>query len=170
MLAEIHRGEKNGPKWEHTELRTYRYRRALVLIAAERLNLTGTQTDRAIARATNVDAEKLGEALELLIYCTCSYVVHNDESAPYAIKRKCHYNTSDENMDNLFLEVAEEYELTEREIRRVYAKLEQRFTNPLPPVGFDERKPELRPNKYPDRTIVANPPDDTFRTGIWSGI
>lgn len=144
MLGEIHRGEKNGPKWEHSELTTHSLREDLVDIIGKKLNLTDLQLEEAKARATNVDGEKFGRTLELLAFCVCGYVVHRDESTPAVIKRDFHPNCSE--TDLLFEKVAEELGLGEREIDDVCRSLDQKFSEPVPPRGFDRRKPGWEPN------------------------
>ncbi|WP_224268649.1 hypothetical protein [Haloprofundus salinisoli] len=143
MLGEIHRGEKNGPKWEHSELKTYRLRVYLVENIGERLNLTSLQIDRAKARATNVDAEKFGKKLELVAFCSCAYVVHRDENTPYAAERKYHPNCAES--DEIFNQVALEFGLRQHDIDRVCRQFDQMFSERLPPKGFDERKPNWTP-------------------------
>lgn len=142
MLAEIHKGRQNGPTWEHSELRTYELRKHLVEVIGEMLNMTARQIDQAIARATNVDGEEFGQRLELLVFCTCAYVVHQDETG-YAKDRDYHPNR-DEN-DELFEEVAETLALQQFRIDNVCRKFDQKFTDELPPIEFDERKPDWKP-------------------------
>lgn len=143
MLGEIHRGEKNGPKWEHSELQTHTLREDLVDIIGGQLNLNELQLEEAKARATNVDGEKFGMSLELLVYCVCAYVVHNDNWTPYASERKVHPNCS--SRDRIFLQVAFELDLQPERIDRVYRRFEQNFTDCVPPRGFDSRKPGWEP-------------------------
>lgn len=145
MLGEIHRGEKNGPKWEHSELHTHTLREDFVEIIGARLNLNDLQLEEAKARATNVDGEKFGMNLDLLVYCVCAYVVHNDDTPPYAIERKVHPNS--ESKDDLFEEVAGELGLRSKLIDRVYRRFEQEFTDLVPPKGFDPRKPGWEPRR-----------------------
>ncbi|SDM38837.1 hypothetical protein SAMN04487949_1493 [Halogranum gelatinilyticum] len=143
MLVEIHRGEKNGPKWEHSEWHTYALRTHIVENIGERLNLTDRQVRRAKARATNVDAERFGKSLELIAYCACGYVVHRDDSTPYASERHFHPNSPE--TDKIFEEVADDFDLSEREINRVCRQFDQQFTEQVPPRGFDGRKPNWEP-------------------------
>lgn len=144
MLGEIHRGEKNGPKYEHSELKTHTLREDLVEIIGERLNLNEFQLEEAKARATNVDGEKFGMKLELLVFCVCGYVVHRDDTSPYAAERQFHPNSPE--TDPLFEEVEEDLGLKEWEIDRVCRRLDQEFSEHVPPKGFDRRKPGWEPN------------------------
>lgn len=152
MLGEINRGEKNGPVWENTELKTYQLRRSLVEIFSERLNMTNFQKRQAIARATNVNGKTFGRKLTLLVYCTCAYVVHNDNTTHVTRNRKCHPNTPDDKKDEIFVRVAEEYDLREKDIRSCYGRLEYLFQEELPPVKFDLRKPGWEPGDFPPNT------------------
>ena len=143
MLGEIHRGEKNGPKWEHSEYHTHTLREDLVEIIGGKLNLNDLQMKEAKARATNVDGEKFGMKLELLVYCACAYVVHNDDWTPYADERKVHPNCKSK--DVIFEEVALELGLHPNRINRVYRRFEQEFTDTIPPRGFHPEKPGWEP-------------------------
>jgi hypothetical protein len=145
MLGEIHRGEKNGPKWEHSELHTHTLREDLVEIIGGRLNLNHLQLEEAKARATNVDGEKFGMKLELLVFCVCAYVVHNDNSTPYADGRKVHPNCTTK--DVIFEQVAFDLGLRPSLINRVYRRFEQEFSTLVPPKGFDPRKPGWKPRQ-----------------------
>lgn len=142
MLVEIHKGRQNGPVWEHSELRTYELRKHLVEVIGEMLNMTARQIDQAIARATNVDGEQFGQRLELLVFCTCAYVVHRDETG-YAKNR--HYHPNRDKNDELFEEVAETLALKQFRIDNVCWRFDQKFTDELPPIKFDERKPDWKP-------------------------
>lgn len=144
MLGEINRGEKNGPKYEHSELATYNLRAYLTDNIGERLNLNTEQLREAKARATNVDGEKFGRRLELLVFCTCAYVVHRDKISPYAKERKFHPNCLE--LDPLFEEVAKELGLKELRIDRVCRRFDQEFSEQTPPRGFDPRKPGWKPD------------------------
>jgi hypothetical protein len=158
MLGEIHRGEKNGPKYEHSELTTHNLREDLVEIIGKQLNLNELQLEEAKARATNVDGERFGMNLELLVYCVCAYVVHNDDSEPYAIERKVHPNCKSKDM--IFEQVAFELGLRPDRINRVYRRFEQAFSDSVPPRGFDPRKPgwePRRPDEIPDRGGIYTP-------------
>ncbi len=135
MLGEINRGEKNGPKWENSEYHTHTLREDLVEIIGGMLNLNDLQLDEAKARATNVDGEKFGMRLELLVYCVCAYVVHNDDSTPYAKERKVHPNCGSK--DVTFQQVAFELDLHPNRINRVYRRLEQKFSRK--PEGVSHR-------------------------------
>jgi hypothetical protein len=143
MLGQIHRGEKNGPKWEHSEYHTHTLREDLVKIAGGKLNLNDLQLEEAKARATNVNGEKFGMTLELLVYCVCALVVHNDEWTPYAKDRKVHPNCPSK--DAIFEQVAFELSLHPDRIDRVYRRFEQNFADAVPPRGFDPRKPGWEP-------------------------
>ncbi|MFC6614723.1 hypothetical protein ACFQAS_07095 [Halopenitus salinus] len=165
MLSAINRGEKNGPTWEHSQLHTYRLRKDLVEIIGQRLNLTERQIERSIARATNIDGEKFGQRLELAVFCTCAYVVHRDESG-YTKERHFHPNSPE--TDELFEEVAEEFNLSENRIENVCRMFDQTFGE-LPPVQFDSRKPNWKANEHPDRRIVESPSVDEKHGQRWRG-
>lgn len=145
MLGEIHRGEKNGPKYEHSELTTHTLREDLVEIIGGRLNLNALLLEEAKARATNVNGEKFGMKLELLVFCVCAYVVHRDDTSPYSAERKFHPNSP--KTDSLFEEVATEFGLKEWEIDRVCRRFDQEFSDHIPPRGFDQRKPGWEPGR-----------------------
>ena len=165
MLSAINRGEKNGPTWEHSELETYRLRKHLVEVIGERLNLTKQQIERTTARATNVDGEMFGQRLELAVFCTAAYVVHRDE-AGYAKARKFHPNCTE--IDELFEEVAEEFDLSENRIENTCRRFDQQFGE-LPPVEFDSRKPNWKPNEHPDREVVELPSKNESHALRWRG-
>lgn len=165
MLSAIHRGEQNGPTWEHSELETYRLRKTLVEIIGERLNLTMQQIERTTGRATNIDGEKFGQRLELAVFCTAAFVVHRDKSG-YAKTRDFHPNCSVN--DELFEEVADEFNLSENRIENTCRRFDQQFDE-LPPVEFDSRKPNWKPNEYPDREIVESPSMKEKRGQRWRG-
>lgn len=163
MLAGINRGEQNGPTYEHSELRTYRLRKHLVEIIGRRLNMTEQQISRAVARATNVDGEKFGQRLILCVFCTCAYVVHRDETG-YAKDRNYHPNKDEK--DLLFQKVAFEFDLSPNRIENVCRKFDQTFTDMVPPVRYDRRKPNWKPNEHPDKEIVASRPTEDERRGL----
>jgi hypothetical protein len=143
MLSGINRGRQNGPKYRHDEYETYELRRFLVEEFAGRLHMTDEQIRRSIARATNVDGSNFGEPLELLVFCACAYVVHQDDWKS-AKDRDYHPNCKDN--DERFEEVASEFNLRQDDIDRIYRRFEQEFTGTLPPVGYDERKPGWSPD------------------------
>ncbi len=161
MLSAINRGEQNGPTWEHSELQTYELRKHLVEVIGEMLNMTGRQIEQAIARATNIDGQKFGQRLELLVFCTCAYVVHRDET-DYAKNR--HYHPNRDENDKLFEKVAETLELAEFRIENVCRMFDQTFTKELPPVKFDDRKPNWKPNSHPNKRVV-----DSVSKGVQEG-
>ena len=165
MLSAIHRGEKNGPTWEHSELETHRLRKHLVETIGERLNLTEQQIERTTARATNVDGRKFGQRLELAVFCTAAYVVHRDETG-YTKARDFHPNCPEK--DELFEEVAEEFDISENRIENTCRRFDQQFGE-LPPVEFDSRKPDWKPNEHPDREIMERPTKDERHGHRWRG-
>ena len=165
MLSAINRGEQNGPTWEHSELETYRLRKHLVEVIGEWLNLTKLQIERTTARATNVDGEKFGQRLELAVFCTAAYVVHRDESG-YAKARDFHPNCPKN--DEVFEEVAEEFDLSENRIENTCRRFDQQFGE-LPPVEFDSRKPNWRADEHPDRKVMERPSKDESHGHRWRG-
>lgn len=82
--------------------------------------------------------------LDLLVYCICAYVVHNDNTPPYAIERKVHPNY--ESKDVIFEQVAFDLGLRPNLIDRVYSRFEQKFTDLVPSKGFDPWKPGWEPH------------------------
>lgn len=165
MLSAIHRGEKNGPTWEHSELHTYRLRKFLVENIGQRLNMTDLQIERATARATNIDGQKFGQRLELAVFCTCAYVVHRDQTG-YAKDR--HYHPNKTEKDELFEKVAEMFELAQHRIDNVCRMFDQIFGE-LPPVEFDERKPEWKANEEPDQETITSHTADERVGQRWKG-
>jgi hypothetical protein len=150
----------------NSELRTYELRKHLVEVIGEMLNMTARQIDRAIARATNVDGEKFGQRLELLVFCTCAYVVHRDERGS---AKGRHYHPNRKENDDLFEEVAETLELAQFRIENVCRKFDQKFTDELPPIEFDERKPDWKPNGDEEFESPASVTPDKQGGHCWRG-
>lgn len=144
MLSAINRGEKNGPKWENGPYQTYKLRKDLTEIIGRRLNLSDHQIARATARAVTVDTRKFGRALVLVVFCTCAYVVHRDETG-YAEGRKYHPNQDPEDRDSIFQEVAETYGLRQSDIDRVCRQFDQLFDpDSHPPRRFTGKNPNWK--------------------------
>lgn len=169
MLGAINRGEQNGPKYEHKELHTYRFWKHMVEIIGERLNMTEHQVSRATRRATNIDGEKFGQRVELAVFCTCAYVVHQDKTG-FAEKRRYYPGIDDERLDQLFKDVAEEFELRQKRIDKQIRSFSQKFeAEELPPEGFDERKPNWKSYETPDGVVSELPTTEERHGQPWRG-
>ena len=152
-----------------SELHTYRLREHLVEIIGERLNMTDWQITRATRRATNVDGEKFGQRLELGVFCTCAYVVHRDETR-FGKHRRYYPGIEDEQLDQLFKDVAEEFELRQDRIDKQIRSFSQKFeAEKLPPGGFDERKPNWKSYEAPDGLVSELPTTDEKHGQAWRG-
>ncbi|WP_338728843.1 hypothetical protein [Haladaptatus sp. DJG-WS-42] len=133
------RGLKNGG-WVNKKWYNYQNNLHLIEIISGHLELTTFQLSSVRHSFLSLNLREWGQRAELIAFCVCAVIVHQDET-----ERSYHYNQKPENRDKLFSEVAKNLGLSEKEIRREYAKLENYFRNPdsadpMRYLQFEERE------------------------------
>ena len=130
-LKDFNEGCRNGPKRYNDPLVTREAGRDLIDALSGQLDMTSTQRNHVQRYFTNLDRGELGLRLELVGYCLCMVIVEQDEQNQH---RRCHPNVPDRKKDDLFQSLANSLNLTEREIRKTYGKLQHVLrSTPVPP-------------------------------------
>ena len=114
-------GGRNG-EWTNNPLIGYELNRWLIMALATQADLTKQQTWKVYHRFMSLNLREWGVRAELVAFCVLTVTVHQDETI-----RTYHYNQKPENRDSLLSWLAESIGLRDRDIQRVYAKLEQYF-------------------------------------------
>lgn len=138
-LNALNEGKTNGTKWINQRYHTYLSKRYLIQIVSGHLELTRYQRELAHRWFVNLALEDWGVVSELVAYCVCAYVVHEDDTG-----RKCHPNLAEENTDQLFQEVLTSLDFRAMDVRKVYAKLQHQG----PPLGPTDHWDKYREPYY----------------------
>lgn len=83
---------------------------------ASQLDLTDAQQTRGWRRLQSVDLQRMGLSLDLVVFCLCALVVRDDG-------REFHPHRSNENNDELFVEMAERLDFRESLMASCWEKL-----------------------------------------------
>lgn len=122
-LDEIDKGLKNGYTWWNQPYFTHLANRDLITIFADNLELTRSQKRLAVAFFLDQDLGKWGIRKELVLWATCAYIVHQDESDC----RQCHPRTKEEDKDQRILEAAYSLDLQFKDREKTYGKVQNRL-------------------------------------------
>lgn len=110
---------------------------------ASQLELTPSETGHARRTFLTLDREGLGLESGLVAYCVClNAVKQNDRNE----NRCVHPNVPADKTDDLFQQIADSLNLTQKEITKTYGKIRHRVDDVTPPVREDFQTS----NHYPD--------------------
>lgn len=121
-LSKIDQGIKKGRSWFDGSLISHFHNRDLIRLFTDVLELKPIQATRAEDYFLAQDLRRWGIRKELVAWAICAYVVHSDDHD----ERKCHPEVTKGN-DELFLELAFDLDLTHRERRKTYGKVQSDF-------------------------------------------
>lgn len=131
LLDQMNQGLNNGYR-TNRPYQTYRMNRDLAATLSDKLRMTQSQRLRAIRTFTKLDLQRLGFPVQVVPFCVCAYVVHEEGKG-----RKCHPACN--NIDALFTQMREELNIREDKFSKVYGKVENRIrTGKLDSTDFDE--------------------------------
>lgn len=104
-------------EWTNSPYNTYMVNSHHISALSNQLDLTKVQQSQVYHRFMQLSLEKWGVSAELIAFCVCAVTVHNDNT-----ERSYHYNQKEENKDDRFVQIAENLDLREKSIRKVYSK------------------------------------------------
>lgn len=134
-LAEINRGRKRGAGIWNDPYHTYQSNRDLIRIISSQLDLSSVQRDEAEDWFLSFDLERWGVRKELVAYCLCAWIVHNDGS-----ERKAHPDSPDDEKPDQFVNLPEQFGLRKEDLQKVYGKIGHHLRNESQsPARFDRR-------------------------------
>lgn len=134
-LAELNRGRKIRGNYWNDQYHTYQANRDLIRIISAQLNLSEVQRDEAESWFLSLDLDEWGRRRELVAYCLCARIVHEDGS-----DRKAHPQAVDEDKPAPFVDLPEQFGLLEKDLRKMYAKVDHHLRNRSQnPDQFDQR-------------------------------
>jgi len=111
-------------KWTSSSYTTYLLNRHHINALTSQLDLTDNQRKVIYNRFMQLEWEEWGVSANLLAFCVCAVIVHDDNT-----NRNYHYNQSEENKDSIFVQIAESLNLRQKSIRKVYSKYRRHLAN-----------------------------------------
>jgi len=106
---------------------------------SSQLGLTTEERSQSRHHFVTLDREDLGLSSDLVAYCVCAYVVEQNERNE---ERRCHPNVPEKTKDDLFQQIAESLDLSQREIVKTYGKIQNRIDDTTSPVPEDRHDPD----------------------------
>jgi hypothetical protein len=106
---------------------------------SSQLGLTKKERSQSRHQFVTLDREELGLRSDLVAYCVCAYVVEQNERNE---ERRCHPNVPENTKDDLFQQIAESLDLSQRGIVKTYGKIQNRVDDTTSPVPEDRHDPD----------------------------
>lgn len=121
-MSKLDEGIKKGRSWFDGSLITHFHNKDLIQLLTDVLELRPMQATRAKDYFLAQDLRRWGIRKELVAWATCAYIVHSDGRDG----RRCHPEV-DKDADELFLDLAFDLDLTHRDRRKTYGKVQSDF-------------------------------------------
>lgn len=121
-MSKLDQGIKKGRSWFDGSLITNFHNSDLIRLFTDVLELRPVQAKRVEDYFLAQDLRRWGIRKELVAWATCAYVVHSDDRD----ERRCHPEVT-KDADESFLDLAFDLDLTHRDCRKTYGKVQSDF-------------------------------------------